>query len=104
MVSISAVALKQLPLRAQGVSFPWKILNGQTPGFLVEYACYFSSEWYFWLDESSASPCSETAYLECKRKDGPSYGQQSFWDLLSLAGHGDRLSECLSPGHPAELA
>lgn len=94
----------QLPL--ENVEWP------KTPSFLVEHAFYpsflaehcFSSEWYFCLDESSASSCSEATYMERLGKDSPSYSQQSFWELLSLRGYGDCLSKRLSPGHPAELA
>lgn len=98
------LSLKQLPLPTQGVSFPWETLNGQKPGFPVEHMCYFLSKWCFCLDKSPASPRSETTYVECKRKDGPSYSQQSFWELLSLESHGGLLSKCLSADHPAELA
>lgn len=98
------LCLKQLPLPTQGVSFPWEMLNGQNSGFPVEHMCYFLSKWCFCLGKSPASPRNETTHAECKRKDSPSYSQQSFWELLSLEGHGDLLSKCLSADHPAELA
>lgn len=97
-------SFKQLPLLTQGVSFPWEMLNVQNPGFPVEHTCYFLGKWCFCLDKGSASPHSETTYVECKSKDGPSYSQQSFRELLWLEGHSDLLSECLSADHPAEQA
>lgn len=70
MAKISVV-FEATTLLTQWVSFPWEMLNGQKPGFLVEQMCYFLSKWCFCLGKSSASPRSETTYVECKRKDGP---------------------------------